>query len=318
MLVAIVTSRFSSDDRRLQGLHHPLGDLDRLHLLLGPVDQDRELVAAEAGGGVHRAHAVLQAAAHLLQDLVAGVVAERVVDVLEVVHVHEQDGHRHVLAALGGERVTDAVAEQGAVGQAGEDVVEGLVLELGLEGLALADVAHVQHDPRDRLVGEQVGGQHFHVAASDPRRGAPGTPSRPAGPGAAAATEATNATMREASSSWTSSPRDCSARSVGLVPEGRLDRGADVVDGRVLADHADHVGGVLDQRAQPRLRALVGALLGDGDALQRERDLAGERAEALLGGVVELVLGDHGERALQALRARTSARGRPPCRRARR
>ena len=53
-----------------------LGDLDRLQLALGVVDQDRELVAAEARGGVDRAHAVLQAPSDLLQDLVAGGVAE--------------------------------------------------------------------------------------------------------------------------------------------------------------------------------------------------------------------------------------------------
>ena len=117
-------------DRGLQGVHHALGDLDRLHLVLGLVQQDRELVAAEAGGRVDGPHRVLQAASDLPEHDVAGGVAEAVVDVLEVVDVHEQDRHRQVVAALAGERVADAVAEQGAVGQAGEDVVEGLVLEL--------------------------------------------------------------------------------------------------------------------------------------------------------------------------------------------
>ena len=54
-------------------------------------------------------------------------VAERVVDLLEPVQVHEQ--HRDVLAmALGSrQRLTHSVVEEDAVGQAGERVVERLV-----------------------------------------------------------------------------------------------------------------------------------------------------------------------------------------------
>ena len=50
----------------------------------------------------------------------------------------------------------DPVAEQRTVGQFGEAVVEGLVLELLLEGLALADVPGVEHDPVHVGVAEQV------------------------------------------------------------------------------------------------------------------------------------------------------------------
>src|SRR3954449_1260959 len=54
---------------------------------------DGNLVAAEPGDGVgRRAELSLQAAAHLDQEAVAVVVAERVVDVLELVEVHDQQG----------------------------------------------------------------------------------------------------------------------------------------------------------------------------------------------------------------------------------
>ena len=66
--------------------------------------------------------------------------AERVVHGLEVVEVGEEDRHRAVAARLPGERVRDTVAEEGAVGEAGQRVVEGLVLELHLELLAQRDV----------------------------------------------------------------------------------------------------------------------------------------------------------------------------------
>ena len=100
---------------------------------------------------------------------------------------------------------------------------------------------------------------------------------------------------------WISSLKGRPASASGSIAEGLLDRRADVVDHRVQPDDADHIGGVLDQRAEARLRALLGALLGQRDALQRERDLAGERGEALLGGVAERVLGVDRQRPLQAL-----------------
>ena len=60
------------------------------------LEQDRELVAAQAGRGVGRAQGRLQALADLGQQLVARGVPERVVDRLEVVEVHEQDRDRLV------------------------------------------------------------------------------------------------------------------------------------------------------------------------------------------------------------------------------
>jgi hypothetical protein len=69
-------------------------------------------------------------------------VAQGVVYNLEVVEVHEQNSDL-TLPPLGArERVLEAVHEQGPVRQAGQGVVEGLVLEALLERLALGDVAH--------------------------------------------------------------------------------------------------------------------------------------------------------------------------------
>ena len=124
----------------------------------------RELVAAEAGGRVARADARLEALGDLDQHLVAGGVAEAVVDHLEVVEVHEDDGDDAVLAARARQRVADALAEQRAVGEPRDGVVERLVGQLLLEGPALAHVAAVEDDPADVLVVEQVGVQDLEVA----------------------------------------------------------------------------------------------------------------------------------------------------------
>jgi hypothetical protein len=57
--------------------------------------------------------------------------AERVVDVLEAIEIHEQHGDRSALAARGQERLGGAVAEKGAVGQPGEGVVQRLMAVFG-------------------------------------------------------------------------------------------------------------------------------------------------------------------------------------------
>ena len=66
------------------------------------------------------------------QQVVAGTVPQLVVDRLEAVEVEEADRQRALVAAVQLEGVGGAVDEQGAVGQPGQRVVEGLVAQLGL------------------------------------------------------------------------------------------------------------------------------------------------------------------------------------------
>ena len=151
-------------ERAAERVEDPLGGLDRRLRVVDVLEQDRELVAAEAGGGVGGADARGDALGHLEQDPVAGGVAEAVVDGLEVVEVDEQHGHPDAVAQRPRDRVADALVEQRAVGEVGDRIVERLVGELLLERLALGDVAAVEHDPADRAVAEQVGVQDLEVA----------------------------------------------------------------------------------------------------------------------------------------------------------
>ena len=105
-----------------------------------------------------------EALGDLDEDLVAGGVAEGVVDRLEVVEVEEDDREPAAVATGAGDGVADALAEQRAVGEAGDGVVEGLVGELVLEGLALGDVAAVEHDAADVLVVQQVRVEDLELA----------------------------------------------------------------------------------------------------------------------------------------------------------
>ena len=106
--------------------------------------QDDELVAAEPRHDVGLAHDLAQPLGDRAQQLVAAGVAQRVVDLLELVEVDEVYGER-TAAPQGGERRVHLVAEEGAVGQVGQHVVARQMVDLGLGGLALGDVLE-QHD----------------------------------------------------------------------------------------------------------------------------------------------------------------------------
>ena len=104
-------------------------------------------------------NASLQPARDLLQQQVAHVVAERVVDLLEVVEVHQHHHRGVAVAASGAERLVDAVAEQLAVGQAGERVMQRLVLLRDRLPAAAVDGEDRQEEQDDRRQRE-VRGQH--------------------------------------------------------------------------------------------------------------------------------------------------------------
>ena len=70
----------------------PLGGRDRVAFAGDVVQQQAELVAAEARDRVGRPDGLAESRRDARQQLVAGVVPERVVDLLEVIEVDEQDG----------------------------------------------------------------------------------------------------------------------------------------------------------------------------------------------------------------------------------
>ena len=117
------------------------------------LQHEHELVAADAGHRVGLAHHPAQPAADLLQQQVARMVAVFVVDVLEVVHVHEEQGAVLAVASCQRQGALQAFEQQAAVGQGGERVVEGDAADLFLLQLALGDVIHGRHIVRHGAVG---------------------------------------------------------------------------------------------------------------------------------------------------------------------
>ena len=118
------------------------------------LQDDGELVAADAGDDVARPHRFGERAGEVAQQLVAGDVAGGVVDDLELVDVEEHQAARYAAQPRRLHRPSDLALEGKAVEETGEDVVIAAPLELGDHPLALADVAQRQH----RAVGMAVGG----------------------------------------------------------------------------------------------------------------------------------------------------------------
>ena len=113
-----------------QHVEHPLRDELRSDVERRAVEQHDELVAGEARGGVASRITRSSRPATILQELVPGGVAERVVDVLEAVDVDVQGGDRHLRAPCPREHLLGPVERERAVGKPGERVVQRLMAQL--------------------------------------------------------------------------------------------------------------------------------------------------------------------------------------------
>jgi hypothetical protein len=147
--------------------------------LLGLLDrragrqQDRELVAADAGDQLGAGDSGLQAGADLAQQPVTGLVAERVVELLEVVEVDQQQRELGLALAGRGRGLLEAREEAAPVRQARQRIVHRVVLALGgelaqleLELPAVGRVAHVEDVAGDGGIVQAIGGDDVEVAMS--------------------------------------------------------------------------------------------------------------------------------------------------------
>ena len=263
--------------RVAEAVEQSLGDVDRAVDAAAVLEQDRELVAAEAGGGVAGAGGAADAIGDGLQQLVADGVAERVVDRLEVVEVDEQHDDRVGLGTGDAQGVVHAIEEQRPVGEPGELVVEGTVAELAFEVALLGDVAERGDDPVDRGATDEVGDDDRRLAelavGVDERR-----------------LELDRAAVAELDQPFELADRALTLvlgddveqmaadPALGVVAERRPQARAGVADAPGLVGEHDDVARVLDHRRQPIVAALLGqhADLVDESphACQREHDHA--------------------------------------------
>ena len=135
---------------RAHAVDELLGDARRT-LGRGVGQEDEEFVAAATRERVAVAQTLGEPLPHELEHFVAGGMAERIVDDLETIEVHEEDAQGRV-AALGlGESVGEAILEEEPVRKTGETVVEGHVLDLVFLALAVDGLGDVV-----RHVAQQV------------------------------------------------------------------------------------------------------------------------------------------------------------------
>ena len=127
--------RLVVDVERLgKGLLDALGYHQCVTAIADLLAQHDELVAAEAGHGVTQTQRRLNPAGDRLEQSVAGVVPEAVVDELEVVDVHEHDRRVPDVGPPAGQHVPEAIEEERPVGKAGQRVVQRVVAD-GLLGV---------------------------------------------------------------------------------------------------------------------------------------------------------------------------------------
>ena len=155
---------FALDLRRnLECLEDARGRVGGLGRVGDAFEENRELVASEASERVGRAHGDQQPSSDLLENPVAGLVAETVVDRLEVVQVDEHDRDVGEPTLRSHQRMLDAIREQRSVGEARHRIVEGLMRELLLERLPLAHIAAVQDDAANVLVMTEIRVLHLEL-----------------------------------------------------------------------------------------------------------------------------------------------------------
>ena len=124
------------------------------------VQQHRELVAAEPGDRVLGPDGAGQPGGGDLEQPVAGVVAEGVVDLLEPVEVEQEQRHRRARSARASAPASAICGDQQlAVRQPGQGVVQGRVLLLQRDGRGLVDEEQRQQEQRDQLPG-RAGDDH--------------------------------------------------------------------------------------------------------------------------------------------------------------
>ncbi|MNT27801.1 hypothetical protein D3C72_1634450 [compost metagenome] len=125
-----------------QGIDDALADFGRQARDVHVGNEDRELVAAEAGHDIVRAQGGADQLDGVAQNLVAGGMAEIVVDPLEAVEVDEQAAQLDAAGVGGDDRLVESGLEALAVEKAGQVIGDrlGVIAAFGL--LERGDVGH--------------------------------------------------------------------------------------------------------------------------------------------------------------------------------
>ena len=127
-------------ERGAQGVQQFGQDALQMRSISQVRDDHRELVTTHAGHSVNLTQAVLNAPGSFGQQQVAPVMAQGVIDFLEVVQVDEQQRQLQAVTATFFEFLRQPLLHHAPVRQAGQGIKMGLLPDLGFSPLALGDV----------------------------------------------------------------------------------------------------------------------------------------------------------------------------------
>ena len=272
MLAPTRTSRAVERERQIERLDQRVRERRDVGAAADALHQHCELVPTEARYGIRRARGPDDAVRHRLQQPVARIVTQRVVDVLEVVEIEEHHRHRAAVALCQRERVLHAIAEQVAVGEQRQRIVEGELPQLLLERFALADVAEVERQTLHRRIARQVAADALDHAAR--RAALDAQLDRPDG-AAGAQRHLAEKRPQLVGILAPPQPRQRLARDLlGLEPESALERRGGEAHHTLHGHDHDEIGGVGDQRGVALLDQARGV------ALARQRVAAQQYALA--------------------------------------
>ena len=131
---------------------------------------DAEFVTAETCDAVGSAQAFAQPLADLAQELVTDRMSQCVIDHLEVIEVEPKNGEGLIATQLE-ETIRDFLVELDAIGQTGQRIVQGHVLDLGLGLASLGNVFMRDHPAAAALHGSAGDGNFPPVRGCHDRRG---------------------------------------------------------------------------------------------------------------------------------------------------
>ena len=150
-------------DRAADALGHDVGRRG-----IGAHQQDAEFLAAETTDQVVPAHRIADGPGDPAQGLVAVIVAEAVVDALEIVGIHDQQ--RPALVAIAALQVADDRAGEGAAIEAGgEPVSGGQIFELAV-GVAQPLMLEHEHEQHGRAQRQRNDNRDQHARHVEPGR----------------------------------------------------------------------------------------------------------------------------------------------------
>ncbi len=156
--------------RHLQRFQHGVGDAVSL-VDSAERQQHRELVAAHASDGIaFQSDDRLQAGRGLAEQQVPDGVPQRVVDVFEMVEVHQEDRNRRAGRRCRGERFVEAIRVQRAVGKARERVAVREVHDVRLTRCDAILHSSKRGGQLAKLVAASRRGRGRVVARGDPPR----------------------------------------------------------------------------------------------------------------------------------------------------